>query len=199
MHSYGAICGRRYGEGAWGPILPFPLFREVSVTWSVRLVRPEGCCLEEQVPPQALSAEHSQDVGTAIPDWGQREKTEQAPCIQARQLMGYPNNRLWGLWKDCDKGSVKWHRQARVKRRGFPYPHKNSSGEVKKVICMLMGCHGIAQVFAGVHAHPWCSVSVSWMETSVEQLWILLRWSPRLSCHTCVHYYPQNKDVGESR
>lgn len=37
---------------------------------------------------------------------------------------------------------------------------------------MLMGCHGITQAFpglAGVHVHNWCSISVSWMDRSVDQ------------------------------
>lgn len=41
---------------------------------------------------------------------------------------------------------------------------------------MLMGCHGITQAFpglAGVHVHNWCSISVSWMDRSVNQS---IRW-----------------------
>lgn len=95
MRSYGAICGWRCGERARGLNVPFLLLRSQSN--SITEVRLEGCCLQEQVPPLAFPAKHSQDVGTALPDSRQTENTKQAPRRQAELLMGYTNNRLWGL------------------------------------------------------------------------------------------------------
>lgn len=95
MRGYGAICGWRCGERAWGLNVPFLLLRSQSN--SITEVRLEGCCLQEQVPPLAFPAKHSQDVGTALPDSRQTENTKQAPRRQAELLMGYTNNRLWDL------------------------------------------------------------------------------------------------------
>lgn len=83
-------------SGAWG--LAIALFWEVSVTWSLRLGQ-RAAAWRSRYHHRQLPAKHSQDVGMALPAEEKTEQTKQAPWRQAEQLMGCPNNRLWGLWK----------------------------------------------------------------------------------------------------
>lgn len=180
ISGYRMICGRRCGESspkAWGFAISPVLRSQRNV---ITEVRSEG------------NRYHRRQLAQSVPRmWGrpsqpERKQNKQNGHLVSRQSTSWDvpiiGCRVCGtVERTAWWGNLMWHSQVWVVRAWLSDPHKNSSEGVKSVLnADGLSWHHRTGAFDGlawVHVHNWCSLRVSWVERSVDQLWTLLRWS----------------------